>query len=103
MGVAFVSVGVMIYVLIVFGLRDDNATAPTQPTGAQPHAGAQHHAADPHEGGKPAPLQVYAGSVVGSALDAARGNALDEVTLEEQVQDDDGNRCQRYDRHHRRP
>jgi len=65
MAAAFVSIGVMIYVLVVFGLRGDNAPAPTTPAGSQPHAKAAHHTAEPHEGGKPAPIQVFAGSVVG--------------------------------------
>ena len=64
--VAFISDGVMAYVLVTYGLRDDSPP-PTSKTTEQAHAGAQHFTAEKpeHEGGKPSPIQVWENAKVG--------------------------------------
>lgn len=61
---AAVSVGVMIYVLVTYGLRED---PPPKSMDSQPHAGAEHFTAASvaHQGDRPSPLEVYADSKVG--------------------------------------
>ena len=63
---AFVSLGVMAYVLFTYGLKDDSPP-PTSKKSEQVHGGAQHFTAEKpeHEGGKPSPLQVYETAKVG--------------------------------------
>lgn len=63
---AFISIGVMAFVLFTYGLRDDSPP-PTSKKTEQPHAGAQHFTAEKpeHEGGKLSPLQVYENAKVG--------------------------------------
>lgn len=65
MAAAFIAIGIMIVVIAMYGLRDDQAAAPTKSGDGQLHVGGKHHAAEPHEGGKLAPLQLFAGSTVG--------------------------------------
>ena len=82
MAAAFIAIGVMITVLVMYGMRDDApptttplpagkpALAPTTsllPKTDDPHAGAEHHTAEAqkHEGGMPSPLQVFATAKLG--------------------------------------
>jgi hypothetical protein len=77
---AAVSIGVMVFVLIKYGLRDEPPVEPqmVSATGsspvprpvAEPHAGMEHHTAEKpaHEGGQVAPLQVFANAKVGDWL-----------------------------------
>jgi hypothetical protein len=63
--VAIVSIGAMVVVLYMFGLRRDDDAAPTKAVDSQPHAGTKHFTAAPHEGDAAAPLQVFAHSAAG--------------------------------------
>jgi hypothetical protein len=62
---AVVAIGALVVGLVIYGLRDDEAAAPTRSGPPQSHAGAQHHTAEKHVGTTLSPLQLFAGSVVG--------------------------------------
>lgn len=66
---AFISVGVMAYVLFAYGLKDDSPP-PTSRKTEQPHAGMAHFTTEspPHEGGKLSPIQVFENANVGDWL-----------------------------------
>jgi len=63
---AFISLGVMAFVLVKYGLRDDDPPPTSRNTG-QPHQGMRHFTSESpaHEGGKPSPIQVYENAKVG--------------------------------------
>lgn len=63
--VAGLSVALMIYVLVVYGLRDERPRAPASSEN-EPHAGTQHHSAEKHEGDALAPVQPAVRAVVGA-------------------------------------
>jgi len=61
---AFVSVGVMCFVLYKYGTHDDPPPS-SNAASTQAHAGAQHHTKEKHEGSMVVPIQPFAKAKVG--------------------------------------